>query len=277
MRAARMHGYHEPLRLEEIPVPDVGPDEVLIKVAAAGMCRSDFQQIEGYFSAGAPLSFPATPGMRSRAGSPRSALTFRAPRPSRGRFGRSRPQLGRRGVSAMSRRQRADLRQRNNAGLRAARWICRVHAGTSPQCHWCAGQSRPEARDPCAADRCRTDALPRDEETTGRRQARCRPHGRRQRYWRPRQLRRAVRQTAGRRRHRGGVRPQRRKALRGKGERRSPTVNTRDKTVEDVQNELRDSPAGAMWTRCWTAQEQRSHCVSAARFWRRRARSPRWG
>jgi len=25
-----MHGYHEPLRLEEIPVPDVGPDEVLI-------------------------------------------------------------------------------------------------------------------------------------------------------------------------------------------------------------------------------------------------------
>lgn len=62
MRAARMHGYHEPLRLEEIPVPDVGPDEVLIKVAAAGMCRSDFQQIEGYLSAGAPLSFPATPG-----------------------------------------------------------------------------------------------------------------------------------------------------------------------------------------------------------------------
>ena len=51
MRAARMHGYHEPLRLEEIPVPDVGPDEVLIKVAAAGMCRSDFQQI-GLFLGG---------------------------------------------------------------------------------------------------------------------------------------------------------------------------------------------------------------------------------
>lgn len=41
MRAARMHGYNEPLRLEEIAVPDVGPDEVLVKVAAAGMCRSD--------------------------------------------------------------------------------------------------------------------------------------------------------------------------------------------------------------------------------------------
>jgi hypothetical protein len=47
MRAARMHGYNEPLPLEEIPVPDFGPDEVLVKVAAAGMCRSDFQLVEG--------------------------------------------------------------------------------------------------------------------------------------------------------------------------------------------------------------------------------------
>jgi propanol-preferring alcohol dehydrogenase len=62
MRAARMHGYNEPLRLEEIPVPDVGADEVLIKVAAAGMCRSDFQLIEGYFSSGIPVSFPIIPG-----------------------------------------------------------------------------------------------------------------------------------------------------------------------------------------------------------------------
>jgi alcohol dehydrogenase, propanol-preferring len=62
MIAARMHGYHEPLRLEEIPVPDIGTDEVLVKVAAAGMCRSDFQLIDGYFSEGIPMSFPITPG-----------------------------------------------------------------------------------------------------------------------------------------------------------------------------------------------------------------------
>jgi propanol-preferring alcohol dehydrogenase len=62
MRAARMHGYNEPLRLEEIPVPDVGADEVLVKVAAAGMCRSDFQLIDGYFREGIPMSFPITPG-----------------------------------------------------------------------------------------------------------------------------------------------------------------------------------------------------------------------
>jgi len=62
MRAARMYGYKEPLRLEEIPVPDIGSDEVLIKVAAAGMCRSDFQLVDGYFQEGLPVSFPITPG-----------------------------------------------------------------------------------------------------------------------------------------------------------------------------------------------------------------------
>jgi propanol-preferring alcohol dehydrogenase len=62
MRAARMHGYNEPLRLEEIPVPDFGPDEILVKVAAAGMCRSDFQLVDGYFAEGLPVSFPITPG-----------------------------------------------------------------------------------------------------------------------------------------------------------------------------------------------------------------------
>ncbi|KAB1937683.1 NAD(P)-dependent alcohol dehydrogenase [Micromonospora sp. ALFpr18c] len=62
MRAARMYGYNEPWRLEEIPVPELGRDEVLIKVAATGMCRSDFQLVEGYFQAAAPIEFPITPG-----------------------------------------------------------------------------------------------------------------------------------------------------------------------------------------------------------------------
>jgi alcohol dehydrogenase, propanol-preferring len=62
MRAAQMYGYNEPLRLEEIPVPDVGRDQVLVKVAATGMCRSDFQLVDGYFREPFPLSFPATPG-----------------------------------------------------------------------------------------------------------------------------------------------------------------------------------------------------------------------
>ncbi|TXI57314.1 NAD(P)-dependent alcohol dehydrogenase [Mycolicibacter arupensis] len=62
MRAALMYGYHQPFRLEEVPVPDPGPDEALVKVAACGMCRSDYQLIDEYFAAAAPMEFPAIPG-----------------------------------------------------------------------------------------------------------------------------------------------------------------------------------------------------------------------
>jgi alcohol dehydrogenase, propanol-preferring len=62
MRAARMHGYNQPLVLEEVKTPDIAPDEVLVKVEAAGMCRTDVQMMEGYFKDSLPLAFPATPG-----------------------------------------------------------------------------------------------------------------------------------------------------------------------------------------------------------------------
>lgn len=32
--------HYKPLRIEEVSVPDVGPADVLVKVAATGMCRS---------------------------------------------------------------------------------------------------------------------------------------------------------------------------------------------------------------------------------------------
>lgn len=60
MRAARMYGYKQPLKLEEIPIPDIAPGQVLVRVGAAGMCRTDFQLIDGYFGQDMPL--PATPG-----------------------------------------------------------------------------------------------------------------------------------------------------------------------------------------------------------------------
>ena len=62
MRAARMYGYKQPLRLEEIPIPDIEPTQVLVKVGGAGMCRTDFQLIDGYFHSNLPLEFPVTPG-----------------------------------------------------------------------------------------------------------------------------------------------------------------------------------------------------------------------
>ena len=62
MRAARMHSYHEPLVLEDVPVPDIASDEVLVRVTAAGMCRTDVQLLDGYFQKYAQLPLPVTPG-----------------------------------------------------------------------------------------------------------------------------------------------------------------------------------------------------------------------
>jgi propanol-preferring alcohol dehydrogenase len=53
-----MHGYNEPLRFAEIPVPDVGADEVLMKVAPACLCHSNFQLVAAYFREALPVAFP---------------------------------------------------------------------------------------------------------------------------------------------------------------------------------------------------------------------------
>ena len=63
MRAARMHAYNKPLVIEDAPVPPMEANEVLVRVQAAGMCRTDVQMLDGYFrDYGLELSFPATPG-----------------------------------------------------------------------------------------------------------------------------------------------------------------------------------------------------------------------
>jgi alcohol dehydrogenase, propanol-preferring len=62
MRAARMHEYHKPLVLEDVPVPDIQGDEVLVQVTAAGMCRTDMQLVDGYFQKYAHIALPATLG-----------------------------------------------------------------------------------------------------------------------------------------------------------------------------------------------------------------------
>ena len=46
MKAAVFHGADEGVRVEEIPVPQVGPDQVLVKVAACGACHTDLHYIE---------------------------------------------------------------------------------------------------------------------------------------------------------------------------------------------------------------------------------------
>ena len=62
MKAARMHEYGKALVLEDVPVPDIQPDEILVKVTACGMCRSDVQLVDGYFRKYADIPTPITLG-----------------------------------------------------------------------------------------------------------------------------------------------------------------------------------------------------------------------
>jgi propanol-preferring alcohol dehydrogenase len=47
MRAMVMDARGSPLRLADVPVPQVGPGEVLVKVEACGLCRTDLHVIDG--------------------------------------------------------------------------------------------------------------------------------------------------------------------------------------------------------------------------------------
>jgi 2-desacetyl-2-hydroxyethyl bacteriochlorophyllide A dehydrogenase len=59
MRAVRFHAETRSLSLETVPVPRPGPDEVVVKVAACGICHSDLSQFDGHI----PARFPEiTPG-----------------------------------------------------------------------------------------------------------------------------------------------------------------------------------------------------------------------
>src|SRR5216684_4309320 len=47
MRAAVLDSANAALRVEDIPVPTPGPGEVLVKVAACGVCHTDLHVIKG--------------------------------------------------------------------------------------------------------------------------------------------------------------------------------------------------------------------------------------
>jgi 6-hydroxycyclohex-1-ene-1-carbonyl-CoA dehydrogenase len=46
MKAAVFHGPEAGMKVEDIPVPQIGPDQILVKVAACGACHTDLHYIE---------------------------------------------------------------------------------------------------------------------------------------------------------------------------------------------------------------------------------------
>ena len=55
-RAARFHKTGEPLKIEELPKPEVGANDVLLKVKAAGICHSDIHVLDGVVMVSPPVT-----------------------------------------------------------------------------------------------------------------------------------------------------------------------------------------------------------------------------
>jgi propanol-preferring alcohol dehydrogenase len=47
MKAAVVHEFNRPLTIEEISIPDPGPGQILVKIAASGVCHTDLHAVNG--------------------------------------------------------------------------------------------------------------------------------------------------------------------------------------------------------------------------------------
>ena len=47
MKAAVVHAFKQPLAIEAVPVPKPGPGQILVKIAASGVCHTDLHAVDG--------------------------------------------------------------------------------------------------------------------------------------------------------------------------------------------------------------------------------------
>jgi NAD+-dependent secondary alcohol dehydrogenase Adh1 len=63
LKAARLHAYHERLAVDEIDEPHaVGPHDVVVRIGAAGLCRTDLHIQEGQWAEKSGVTLPYTLG-----------------------------------------------------------------------------------------------------------------------------------------------------------------------------------------------------------------------
>ena len=138
MLATRLHAVGD-LRLQEVPVPDPGPGEVLIRVEAAGICGTDRHLFRGEFPSAPPVTlgheFAGHVVGRGAGVTCRKARSSPATRTTRA----GRCDACRRGPGEPLRPQRGD-RHPPRRRLRRARGLPRPQGGGA------AGRSRPAAR-----------------------------------------------------------------------------------------------------------------------------------
>ena len=47
MKAAVVREFKKPLSIDEVPVPEVGPGQILVKIEASGVCHTDLHAADG--------------------------------------------------------------------------------------------------------------------------------------------------------------------------------------------------------------------------------------
>ena len=63
MKAVRLHQYHEQPKLEEVGDPKItGPNDVIVRIGGAGVCRTDLHIIEGQWAEKSNVTLPYTLG-----------------------------------------------------------------------------------------------------------------------------------------------------------------------------------------------------------------------
>src|ERR1700755_3620951 len=69
MKAARLHAYHEALKVDEVDEPKItGPLDVIVRIGAAGLCRTDLHIQEGAWAEKSGVQLPYTQGPKTSGG-----------------------------------------------------------------------------------------------------------------------------------------------------------------------------------------------------------------
>jgi propanol-preferring alcohol dehydrogenase len=74
MKAAVVREFKKPLTIDEVPVPEVGPGQILVKIEASGVCHTDLHAADGDWPV--KPKPPFIPGHEGGAPSPRWALAW---------------------------------------------------------------------------------------------------------------------------------------------------------------------------------------------------------
>ena len=57
MKAAVVHDFNRPLAIEDVPIPEPGPEQVLVRIESSGLCHTDIHAARGEWPVKPALPF----------------------------------------------------------------------------------------------------------------------------------------------------------------------------------------------------------------------------